>query len=146
VTRPAPAEWAKAICYVSAGTRENWRPDASQSPASVKSAKNGWPGERWLDIRQMSIPIMDARVAKCRQAGFGGVEWDSVDGYSSNRSRFPLTCADQLAYINCWLTVKVAPCGSARTAALNPGLSYGGTMTVPPRPAVRSAMSSASSQ
>jgi hypothetical protein len=90
---------AKAICYVSAGTWEDWRPDAGQFPASVKGAKNGWPGERWLDIRQLSVlvPIMDARVAKCRQAGFDGVEWDNVDGYS-NRSGFPLTYADQLAY------------------------------------------------
>jgi hypothetical protein len=89
----------KAICYVSAGTWEDWRPDAGQFPASVKGSKNGWPGERWLDIRQTSVlvPIMDARVAKCRQAGFDGVEWDNVDGYS-NRSGFPLTYADQLAY------------------------------------------------
>jgi hypothetical protein len=90
---------ARAICYVSAGTWEDWRPDASQFPASVKGSKNGWPGERWLDIRQTSvlIPIMAARADKCRQAGFDGVEWDNVDGYS-NRSGFPLTAADQLAY------------------------------------------------
>jgi hypothetical protein len=40
---------------------------------------------------------MEARVQKCRQAGFDGVEWDNVDGYS-NRTGFPLTAADQLAY------------------------------------------------
>jgi len=93
------ARGARAICYVSAGTWEDWRPDAGQFPASVKGSKNGWPGERWLDIRQTSvlIPIMDARVAKCRQAGFDGVEWDNVDGYS-NKSGFPLTAADQLTY------------------------------------------------
>jgi len=93
------ASGRKAICYVSAGTWENWRVDANQFPASVQGAKNGWPGERWLDIRQTSIllPIMDARVQKCRQAGYDGVEWDNVDGYS-NRSGFPLTAADQLAY------------------------------------------------
>jgi hypothetical protein len=93
------ARGARAICYVSAGTWEDWRPDAGQFPASVKGAKNGWPGERWLDVRQTSvlIPIMDARVAKCRQAGFDGVEWDNVDGYS-NKTGFPLTAADQLTY------------------------------------------------
>ena len=98
-TAAVHARGAKAICYVSAGTWEDWRPDAGQFPASVKGSKNGWPGERWLDIRQTSvlIPIMDARVAKCRQAGFDGVEWDNVDGYS-NRSGFPLVYADQLAY------------------------------------------------
>ena len=89
----------KAICYLSAGTWENWRVDANQFPASVLGNKNGWPGEKWLDIRQTSIllPIMEARVQKCAQAGFDGVEWDNVDGYS-NRTGFPLTAADQLTY------------------------------------------------
>jgi len=93
------AAGGKAICYVDAGTWENWRADANQFPASVQGAKNGWPGERWLDIRQTSIllPIMEARVQKCRTAGFDGVEWDNVDGYS-NRSGFPLTANDQLVY------------------------------------------------
>jgi hypothetical protein len=89
----------KAICYVSAGSWENWRPDADQFPSSVLGNKNGWPGEKWLDIRQTSIllPIMEARVQKCSQAGFDGVEWDNVDGYT-NRTGFPLTAADQLTY------------------------------------------------
>ena len=93
------AAGGKAICYVSAGTWENWRVDAGQFPASVQGAKNGWPGEKWLDIRQTSVllPIMEARVQKCRQAGFDGVEWDNVDGFS-NRTGFPLTANDQLVY------------------------------------------------
>jgi hypothetical protein len=93
------AAGGKAICYLSAGTWENWRVDANQFPASVLGSKNGWPGEKWLDIRQTSIllPIMEARVQKCRQAGFDGVEWDNVDGFS-NRTGFPLTANDQLVY------------------------------------------------
>ena len=93
------AAGGKAICYVSAGTWENWRVDANQFPASVQGAKNGWPGEKWLDIRQTSVllPIMEARMQKCRQAGFDGVEWDNVDGFS-NRTGFPLTANDQLVY------------------------------------------------
>jgi hypothetical protein len=89
----------KAICYVSAGSWENWRSDAGQFPASVLGNKNGWAGEKWLDVRQTSVllPIMEARVQKCRQAGFDGVEWDNVDGYT-NRTGFPLTSADQLNY------------------------------------------------
>jgi hypothetical protein len=89
----------KAICYVSAGSWENWRPDANQFPPSVLGNKNGWAGEKWLDIRQTSVllPIMEARVQKCAQAGFDGVEWDNVDGYT-NRTGFPLTAADQLTY------------------------------------------------
>ena len=93
------ANGAKAICYLSAGTWENWRPDAASFPASVQGSKNGWPGEKWLDIRQTGIllPIMQARVQKCQQAGFDGVEFDNVDGYA-NRSGFPLTANDQLVY------------------------------------------------
>ncbi len=36
-------------------------------PASVLGSKNGWPGEKWLDIRQTSVllPIMESRVQKC---------------------------------------------------------------------------------
>jgi hypothetical protein len=98
-TNAIHARGGRALCYVSAGSWENWRPDAAAFPESVKGRKNGWPGERWLDIRQLSIllPIMEARVQKCREAGFDGVEWDNVDGYS-NRTGLPLTYADQLTY------------------------------------------------
>src|SRR6516162_4234230 len=41
------AAHARAVCYVDAGTFENWRPDASAYPASVKGRPNGWPGEVW---------------------------------------------------------------------------------------------------
>jgi hypothetical protein len=90
---------ARAICYVDAGTWENWRADAGQFPASVLGKNNGWPGEKWLDIRQTSIllPLMEARVQGCVAAGFDGVEWDNVDGYS-NKTNFPLTASDQITY------------------------------------------------
>jgi hypothetical protein len=94
------ANGAKAICYVSAGTFEPWRPDVASYPESIKGrAVGGFKDEKWVDIRQTNIllPIMDARVAKCKQAGFDGVEWDTVDGYT-NRTGFPLTAADQLFY------------------------------------------------
>jgi hypothetical protein len=94
------ANGGRAICYVSAGTFEPWRPDAASYPDSIKGrAVSGFKDERWVDIRQTGIllPIMEARVAKCQQAGFDGVEWDTVDGYT-NRTGFPLTAADQLFY------------------------------------------------
>ena len=89
----------KAICYIDFGTWENWRPDASFFPASVKGAQNGWPGELWLDIRQLSVlePIMSARLDLCKAKGFDAVEPDNIDGYS-NPTGFPLTCQDQIAY------------------------------------------------
>ncbi|HZY98460.1 MAG TPA: endo alpha-1,4 polygalactosaminidase, partial [Candidatus Baltobacteraceae bacterium] len=46
----------RAVCYVDVGTWEKWRPDASQFPKSVLGLPDGgWPGERWLDIRQTSV-------------------------------------------------------------------------------------------
>jgi hypothetical protein len=87
------------VCYLSAGSWEDFRPDAGEFPGSVKGASNGWPGERWLDIRKLRIlgPIMQARLDMCEAKGFDAVEFDNVDGYQ-NRTGFPLTGADQLRY------------------------------------------------
>ncbi|MGR6921364.1 endo alpha-1,4 polygalactosaminidase [[Actinomadura] parvosata] len=94
----------KVVCYISAGTHEDWRPDAGRFPASVIGEPlEEWEGERWLDIRQYGGPlgeIMKARLDMCKAAGFDAVEPDNVDAYT-NDSGFPLTAADQLAY-NAW--------------------------------------------
>jgi hypothetical protein len=93
-----------AVCYVSFGTYEDWRSDASSFPASVKGVGVvGWPGEQWLDVRQISAlsPVMRARLQMCKDKGFDAVEPDNVDGYT-NVTGFSLTAADQLAY-NRWL-------------------------------------------
>jgi hypothetical protein len=89
----------KVICYVNAGAYESFRADAGRFPTSVLGSSNGWPGERWLDIRQWRVlrPIMAARFAECASKGFDAVEADNVDGYE-NDSGFPLTAADQLTY------------------------------------------------
>lgn len=94
------ASGRKVVCYTSAGSFEDWRPDAAQFPSAVKgNALDGWPGEAWLDIRQLDLlmPIIGARMDLCRSKGFDGIELDNVDGYS-NDTGFPLTAADQLRY------------------------------------------------
>jgi len=88
------------VCYISGGTFEDWRPDVGSFPSSVLgNAVTGWAGERWLDIRQLTVlgPIMTARMDMCAQKGFDGIEIDNVDGYS-NPTGFPLTYQDQLNY------------------------------------------------
>jgi hypothetical protein len=97
------AKGRKVICYMSAGTWENWRPDAAQFPVEVRGKGNGWAGEKWLDIRRIDVlgPIMAARMDLCKQMGFDGIEPDNIDGYSNN-TNFPLTAQDQLTY-NRWL-------------------------------------------
>jgi hypothetical protein len=91
------------ICYLDAGIWEDFRPDAGQFPAAVLGKSNGWPGERWLDIRRTGVlkPIMSARLDQCAVKGFDGVEFDNVDGYA-NKTGFPLTATDQLQY-DTWL-------------------------------------------
>jgi endo-alpha-1,4-polygalactosaminidase (GH114 family) len=93
----------KVVCYISAGSWEDWRPDADEFPEAVLGKDYlGWPGEKWLDIRRVDLlgPIMEARLDECQAKGFDGVEPDNLDGYT-NRTGFPLTYQDQLAY-NIW--------------------------------------------
>jgi hypothetical protein len=104
------------VCYISAGSWENFRPDAGDFPDSVLGRSNGWPGERWLDIRQLRVlkPIMRARIQMCADKRFDGIEFDNVDGYA-NRTGFRLTAADQRRY-NLWLS------GAAHYRGLAAGL------------------------
>ncbi len=106
----------RVICYFSAGSWENFRPDKGRFPKSVLGKRyEGYPDERWLDIRRYRLFAgpLKARIRMCARKGFDGVEADNVAGYQ-NRTGFPLTAADQLEF-NRWL---------ARQAHRN-GLSIG---------------------
>lgn len=49
-------QYRRAICYFSAGSIENYAPDFASFPTSVAGkVLDGWPDEKWLDIRQLSI-------------------------------------------------------------------------------------------
>ena len=89
----------RAVCYVSGGSAEKWRPDYASFASILGNALDGWPGERWVDIRALTVlrPLMTVRAEKCRSAGFDAIDWDNVDGYTNNTG-FPLAAADQLAY------------------------------------------------
>ncbi len=89
----------RAICYVDAGTHEDFRPDAGSFPPEVLGKPNGWPGERWIDIRRWDVlgPVLAGRLQVCRSQGFDGVELDNVDGYLADTG-FPLTAGDQLTF------------------------------------------------
>ncbi len=101
------------ICYIDAGTAEKFRPDYRSFPASVLGRSNGWPGEKWLDIRQLAVlePIMTARFQMCREKGFDAVEPDNIEGYA-NKTGFPITASQQLAY-NEWIAEEVHSLGMA---------------------------------
>jgi hypothetical protein len=90
----------KVICYIDVGGWEDYRPDAADFPPSVLGAPiEGWPSERWLDIRQLDVlrPIMAARFDLCAARGFDGVEPDLMDAASAETG-FDLSPADQIAY------------------------------------------------
>jgi hypothetical protein len=103
----------RVVCYVDVGTAESFRPDYGQFPKVVLGRPNGWPGERWLDIRRLTVlePIMQARFRVCAEKGFDAVEPDNIEAFS-NRSGFPVTGADQLAF-NEWLAEAVHSLGMA---------------------------------
>jgi len=110
------ARGRRAICYLSVGSWEDWRPDAARFPDIVKGRSNGWPGERWVDVHRLDIlmPLIEARLDQCQQKGFDGADPDNVDGYLSD-SGFPLTYEDQLRF-------NIAVANAARARGLAVGL------------------------
>ena len=89
----------KVICYFSAGTYENWRPDRYRFLPTDKGRRLGnWPGERWLDIRSLNVrKRMADRIELAAEKGCDGVDPDNVDGYT-NQTGFPLNSRQQLSY------------------------------------------------
>ena len=89
----------RLLCYFSAGSWEDFRPDAGQFPSSALGlVYSGFEDERWLDVRSPEVmTLMKARLDLAVQRGCDGVEADNVDGFE-NATGFPLTGADQLAF------------------------------------------------
>lgn len=87
------------VCYFSAGSSENWRPDYSKfKQADMGNALDGWEGENWLDTRSANVrAIMQSRLELAKSKGCDGVEADNVDGYT-NDPGFSLTASTQLNY------------------------------------------------
>jgi len=86
------------VCYFSS-QYEEWRPDASSFTAAVLGNDlDGWPGERWVDIRSTALRnIMTKRMDTAVSKGCDAIDVDNVDGYT-HPTGFPLTAADQLNY------------------------------------------------
>jgi hypothetical protein len=108
------AKGVKVICYLDAGSWEEYRPDAGEFPkSSLGNVYEGYPEERWLDIAHFRpfAPIMEKRIAMCAHKGFDGVEPDNIAGWE-NKTGFPLTRADQRRY-NLWIARQVHQRGMA---------------------------------
>jgi hypothetical protein len=101
-----------AICYVDAGTAENWRSDyAKFDPSELGGDVPGWPGEEFVNVADWasSVPsgyetlqtIMTNRIALCQEEGFDAIEADNVDAYSDGSiGDFTLSMAQEETYID----------------------------------------------
>lgn len=110
----AKAAGAKLKCYISAGSAENWRSDFSSIPSSIiGNAYPGWPGEWWLNTRDINAlaPVMRARMDACKNKGFDAIDADNVNGYVNNTG-FNLSRSDSVAYIK-WLAAEAHARGMA---------------------------------
>jgi hypothetical protein len=90
-----------AVCYLSLGSWERYRPDEASWPkAALGLTLGGYPDEHWVDVRQLGAltPLIDARLRMCARKGFDGVEVDNIDGWD-NHSGFPLTPQDAEAWL-----------------------------------------------
>lgn len=93
------ADGRRVICYFSAGSSEDWRPDFNDlDPAALGEPLDGWPGEKWLDVRHPSVwSVMRGRLDLAVTKNCDGVDPDNMDGWLQT-SGFDLTAADQRAY------------------------------------------------
>ncbi len=87
------------ICYFSAGSYEEWRPDAAKfDVGDLGATLDGWEDERWLDTRSPSVrAVMRERLDVAAARGCDGVEPDNVTAYI-NDTGFDLTADDQLDF------------------------------------------------
>ncbi|KFY43670.1 hypothetical protein V494_01875 [Pseudogymnoascus sp. VKM F-4513 (FW-928)] len=82
----AQGQGRKVICYFSAGSYEDWRPDAASfKPEDYGNGLEGWEGEYWLNTSSANARnIMLARLDQAAKKGCDGVDPDNIDGYEND--------------------------------------------------------------
>ncbi|KAL9110040.1 MAG: hypothetical protein Q9227_005379 [Pyrenula ochraceoflavens] len=90
------------ICYFSAGSYENWRPDKGRfDQAELGDDLDGWPGEKWLNVRSNNVrDIMLSRLDLAASKKCDGVDPDNVDAYDNGGGGFDLDEDDAVDYLN----------------------------------------------
>jgi hypothetical protein len=68
------------ICYFSAGTYENWRPDAKQFPtADLGTTLDKWPNEKWIRLSSTGIRnVMKSRISRAAAKGCDAIDPDNT--------------------------------------------------------------------
>jgi hypothetical protein len=91
----------KVICYFSAGSREDWRPDAAEfQNGDFNKPLDGWAGENWLNIKSENVMnIMKKRIKQAADKGCHAIDPDNVDGYNENQDGYGYSPEDHANYI-----------------------------------------------
>ena len=117
------AKTRKVICYFSAGSFEDWRPDAGKfnKTSDLGKGLDGWPGEWWLNTKSANVRnIMKARLDMAVQRRCDAVDPDNIDAYD-NDNGLGLGQADAVDYVNF-----LADAAHARNLSI--GLKNGGAI------------------
>jgi hypothetical protein len=95
------AQGKKVICYISAGSIENWRSDAKEAMSTVslgKKYKGFEATEQWVNLLewQTAKPIMESRINQAASKGCDGVEFDNIDCHDHGPQCVPGASKEQL--------------------------------------------------
>ncbi|PHH60940.1 hypothetical protein CDD81_1021 [Ophiocordyceps australis] len=90
----------RVICYFSAGSYEDWRPDKGAFLESdMGKPLDGWKGERWLNVSSENVrSIMRQRIKLAASKGCDAIDPDNIDGYD-NSNGIDLTQEQAADYI-----------------------------------------------
>jgi hypothetical protein len=127
------AEGRRYLCYLSAGSLEEFRDDAQEFPQQVIGEPlNRFPEERWLDVRAPVVrELMARRIEALARAGCDGVPPSSLSVHAAD-SGFALTVDDTLDYAR-WVAERIHAAGmsagltapAALTSELWPTFDFG---------------------
>ena len=99
------------LCYLSAGSVEDFRNDATEFPdRAIGKQLVGFSNERWLDVRDPTVrELMARRVTALAEQGCDGVPPSSLAVHAADTG-FDLTATDALDYAR-WLAERIHAAG-----------------------------------
>lgn len=95
------AQSKQVVCYISAGSYEQWRSDAGEFDQNndLGNPLGDWPGEFYLNIKSDNVRrIMRSRIDRAVAANCDALEPDNTDAYQASNG-LGLTSQDQVDYL-----------------------------------------------
>jgi len=89
----------RVICYFSAGTAEEWRPDYREFARNDMGQNvKCWPGEKWVNIKSQTVwGVISRRIQQAAQKGCDAIDPDNIDGFSNSVAG--LTQQDSIQFV-----------------------------------------------